>query len=228
MCISRGGTPICPRCTAMPSCSGTIANLVSVVLTGKVSTSAFVDPKSAFNISAGDTVTVSFLAEKTAYVRNIEGQGIVTDGISPYLMCSEEFALAFSNKQGDLRELVHLGPQLPDATGVVSDSYWFSLMGPRPIKGGAWVSTAAVDPALGVPLTFHGAQPTAVFTGFFDVVFAHAPKSTDIVQAYGTYDLTDKSVESAKMKITRDWAANVVATADFTKMTIGAATLKVN
>merc|ERR1719453_1062598 len=155
--------------------------LVSVLITGKVTESDLP------GVTAGEKMQLSFLVEKEALVRNIVGQGIVTDGIAPYQVCSEDFALTFDNKVH-----MHLGdlPMLEDG----SPSYaWFSLMEKRVVDDGAWVSMDAVDGSKGVPLAVHGTvvdatgKPATTYGGVFDLSFPRGTlESIDISSAVGT------------------------------------------
>ena len=44
----------------------------------------------------GSTVNIQFLAEPQGLIRDIVGQGVVYDGISPYKICPEDFDVKFS------------------------------------------------------------------------------------------------------------------------------------
>ena len=79
---------------AMPSassCSTALGALIAVSISGKVKESILP------GVAVGDELTVSFLAEPTALVREIEGQGIVQDGIGVHRVCTEDFAVKFSS-----------------------------------------------------------------------------------------------------------------------------------
>ena len=80
-----------------------IGALVSIVVTGKVTDSVFE------GVKPGDEVTFSFLAERKSPVREIPGQGVVFDNISPHMVCTEDFEIAFNNKA----HMMHLGPIPP-------------------------------------------------------------------------------------------------------------------
>lgn len=56
-------------------CTGSLSQLLLVVLTGTVT------EENRPGISVGDAVKMSFLIDPTAHVREIEGQGVVLDGI---------------------------------------------------------------------------------------------------------------------------------------------------
>ena len=73
------------------SCSTALGALIAVSISGKVKESILP------GVAVGDELTVSFLAEPTALVREIEGQGIVQDGIGVHRVCTEDFALKFSS-----------------------------------------------------------------------------------------------------------------------------------
>ena len=118
-------------------CHKALEALVSVVITGKVGFSAVTPMSSTMNVTAGDTMTLSFLIDKSAIVRNVVGQGIVMDGIAPFPVCTEDFKLSFSS---GLR--VYLGPPPVALDGTVGDFY-FSLMKGRPVNDGAYFSTSS-------------------------------------------------------------------------------------
>ncbi len=76
-------------------CGGALSTLISIVISGKVR-----DAQWPLNgVNAGDDVTLSFLAEPDVLVRNIAGQGTVQDGIAPYKVCSDGFAIDFGSSK---------------------------------------------------------------------------------------------------------------------------------
>merc|ERR1719453_625241 len=181
--------------------------LVSVLITGKVTESDMP------NVNVGEKMQLSFIVEKEALVRNIVGQGIVTDGIAPYQVCTDDFALTFDNKVH-----MHLGdlPMLEDG----SPSYaWFSLMEKRVVDDGAWVSMDAVDGSKGVPLAVHGTvvdatgKPATTYGGVFDLSFPRGTiKSLDVSSAVGS-SITSGAGKKGTLQVWRGWSANTVLTA---------------
>ena len=75
-----------------------IESLVAVTLTGKVSFSAY-EPKhtNAFNITQGETFTISFLADPKATVRMGISDPTITvhDNVAPYEVCATDFSMKF-------------------------------------------------------------------------------------------------------------------------------------
>jgi len=197
-------------------CSSKLGPLVSVLISGTVRESQMP------GVKAGEEVKVSFLAESTAIVRNIVGQGIVYDGISPYKVCQEDFSVSFSSGfTGHFLKPPPPGPLAVSGTqGVPPGGLWFALMKERVIYDGAWVSTESSDGTVGVPLDMH--DSLATYGGVFNVELDRfALPSQKITEAVGTYD---KSVlVKADLNIWKDWAANYVIKADFDKMTIAEA-----
>ena len=64
--------------------------LMSVVISGLVKSSKMP------GVHNGSTVNIQFLAEPQGLIREIPGQGVVYDGISPYKVCPEDFDVKFS------------------------------------------------------------------------------------------------------------------------------------
>jgi hypothetical protein len=211
-------------------CSAAWDTLVSVVLTAKVSMSGM----SAVHANVGDTMTLSFVADSAWVEREIVGQGIVYDGIGPFGLCDEHFSLSFSSGMH-----AHLTPPAPVVeTGPIDKDavaegvslglpkgappFWFSLLKSRPVLDGAFVSTLADKGSAGVPLSIYGASAAAIYTGIFDIKFKRdtIPAIT-LKDAFGTYK--KDALQSAEIRIARDWASNTVLSATFESLTIGPA-----
>ena len=194
-------------------CHKALEALVSVVITGKVGFSAVTPMSSTMNVTAGDTMTLSFLIDKSAIVRNVVGQGIVMDGIAPFPVCTEDFKLSFSS---GLR--VYLGPPPVALDGTVGDFY-FSLMKGRPVNDGAYFSTSPDKGSEGVPLLLHGAPEKEVFTGVFELRYKrHSIPSIEFPAAYGTYG--QKGLLWSELKLMRDWMGNEIMSAHLETMTL--------
>jgi hypothetical protein len=197
-------------------CSTALGPLMSVILTGTVRESVMP------GVKAGEEIKISFLAESTAMVRDIKGQGIVYDGISPYKVCQQDFEVSFSS--GFTAHFKRPPPPAPTAVsgtpGAPPGGLWFSLMKERVIYDGAWVSTESSDGTIGLPLDMH--DKLATYGGVFDVSFNRfALPSQKIADAVGTYDKSKSN--KAMLKIWKDWTANFVIQADFEKMVIAEA-----
>jgi hypothetical protein len=127
------------------ACAKAISSLVSVTLTGKVSFSALgVDSKAVANVTKGESMSISFLIDPEPLFREIEGQGVVYDGIAPYPICSNDFALSLSSVKWPFARLGP-APVLEDGT---TGSFYFSLMKSRPVNDGAWMCAARSANAL--------------------------------------------------------------------------------
>jgi len=202
------------------ACAKAISSLVSVTLTGKVSFSALgVDSKAVANVTKGESMSISFLIDPEPLFREIEGQGVVYDGIAPYPICSNDFALSLSSVKWPFARLGP-APVLEDGT---TGSFYFSLMKSRPVNDGAWISMNAVQGSIGVPLALHGVTSTAKYNGVFEVRFERDTlPAKELPAAFGTY--TTDGLLWSQLKITRDWDANVVVTATFDSLTIAPAT----
>merc|ERR1719162_2425807 len=64
--------------------------LMNVVISGLVKSSQMP------GVHNGSKVSIQFLAEPQGLIRDIVGQGVVYDGISPYKICPEDFDVKFS------------------------------------------------------------------------------------------------------------------------------------
>lgn len=200
-------------------CSKAVDALISVLITGNVTFSAMDgSPKSkSFPVTKGDTMSLAFTVDPEALVRDITGQGIVTDGISPYTVCSEDFSLTFGSGMP-----FYLGPPPVTFDGTVG-AFWFALAKSRPVYDGAYLSTDYALGSAGVPLIAHGAPPKQTYNGVFDLTFQRGTlETTDAVGAAGTYG--DHSLVKSELKISRNWAANEIISISLHKMKIGPAT----
>ena len=65
-------------------------SLMSVVISGLVTSSKMP------GVHKNSTVNIQFLAEPQGLIREVPGQGVVYDGISPYKICPEDFDVKFS------------------------------------------------------------------------------------------------------------------------------------
>ena len=198
---------------AMPSassCSTALGALIAVSISGKVKESILP------GVAVGDELTVSFLAEPTALVREIEGQGIVQDGIGVHRVCTEDFAVKFSSGAVGHALLPPALPAAPVVQGVPAGGLWFSVMKGRVIYDGAWVSTDPTDASKGVPLDFHD---KATYGGVFDIsLLRHSMPSLELPEAVGSYDA--KLAVDATLTVWKDWTSNFVVSADFDKLTM--------
>ena len=157
-----------------------IESLVAVTLTGKVSFSAY-EPKhtNAFNITQGETFTISFLADPKATVRMGISDPTITvhDNVAPYEVCATDFSMKFEKGVS-----AQLGAPPVSLLGEVG-SFYFALSQARPVRDAAWLSQdvvvpgavgTAVEQTVGIPLTFKG-QPAkgnfrpSKFMGIFSV-----------------------------------------------------------
>ena len=201
---------------AMPSassCSTALGALIAVSISGKVKESILP------GVAVGDELTVSFLAEPTALVREIEGQGIVQDGIGVHRVCTEDFAVKFSSGAVGHALLPPALPAAPVVQGVPAGGLWFSVMKGRVIYDGGWVSTDPTDASKGVPLDFHD---KATYGGVFDIsLLRHSMPSLELPEAVGSYDA--KLAVDATLTVWKDWTSNFVISADFDKLTMSTA-----
>ena len=204
---------LCTPACAMVACSAAVGALFRVMITGKIATSGIK------NITAADTVTMSFLVDPTVLERVVEGHPVL-DGIAPYPICTEDFSLKFSSPKSSMK--FYLGgppaPATPEA--VPATTLYFSLQKSRPVYDGAWVSYLP-DAVSDVPLEVHGSFTggvEAVYNGRFGFNSAQFTfPSLDIAEAVGTYSPTGAL---HTFKIWRDWEANVVLTWNVDKITI--------
>jgi len=191
---------------------------MSIVITGKVR------DVSIPGVKPGDTLKLSFLAESTPLVREIEEQGIVQDGIAPYKVCDEDFSLKTSSGLS-----IHLGPMPVDPLDGTVSSLWFSVQKERPVYDGAWLSTEPVDAKKGIPLTIHPLRPTGAtaaakttWGGVFSLFFKGKTwPSLSLPADIGTY--TAHSVVGSTLEIWKDWDSNVVLSCDFDQMQVSKA-----
>ena len=198
------------------TCTKGLGALVSVVITGKVSDG------NLGGVSKGDRVDLSFLANPKQMVRVIEGQGAVLDGIGPYPVCTEDFALTVSSGHRFYLGAMPVG--LDGTPGTVH----FSLMHSRPVYDGAWVSTNPADGTEGVPLVLHGdkaAKSNSKHTGIFNLVFERGTiPTTDLKSAAGSSSsgsrYSHKSLVRGKFQVWTYWRGNVSVDVDFDAMTI--------
>tara|TARA_B110001452_G_scaffold263547_1_gene265150 strand:+ start:812 stop:1483 length:672 start_codon:yes stop_codon:yes gene_type:complete len=212
-----------PAVGAGPSCTAGLGALLSVVISGTVRESLLP------SVAVGDTLSISFLAEPKALVREVPGQGIVTDGIAPYKVCPEEFEVSTSS---GFSAHYTVPPVVPPLPGVEPDpnagALWFSMLSARSVHDGVYLSTDLANAAMGVPLGVHTSDPKTIFGGAFDVTFARhslpngSGHGVPITGAIGEFD-AGVSV-AASLKVWKDWAAHVVINADFDKMTISKTT----
>lgn len=211
-------------------CTAGIDMLMAITLVGKVTTSAWQpNSKNAFNVSKGESVTLSMLVDPTPIVRMgvSDPSQTVFDSIAPYTVCAEDFKLSFENGV-----TAHLSAPPVDLLGVTG-GFFFSLAKSRPVMDAAWLSQDAylpgaigkgVEETEGIPLKFYGQlakgqfRPSK-FMGTFSIVYdRNTIPDLDITNAVGTY--TRKGVVKATMEITRDFATNVALTAHFESLTI--------
>ncbi len=198
-------------------CGGALSTLISIVISGKVR-----DAQWPLNgVNAGDDVTLSFLAEPDVLVRNIAGQGMVQDGIAPYKVCSDGFALDFGSSKAYHMEL----GALPVGIDGTPSSVWFSLMQQRVVWDGAWVSTDPADESKGFPLTAHGIAtdskgvPVETFGGVFGMSFdPQTVKTLDLAKAVGEYGAN--ALHKATLHVWRGWESNTVIDIEFGQMKI--------
>lgn len=212
---------------AGPSCTASLGALLSIVISGTVHESLLP------GVAVGDTLSISFLAEPKALVREIPEQGIIADGIAPYKVCPGDFVVSTSS---GFTAHYQVPPVVPPAEGVLPDpnagALWFNMVSARSVYDGVYLSTDVANAALGVPLGVHTTDPKDIFGGVFDVTFArHSLPSggemgtnsgVPIMSAIGEFD-AGVSV-AASLKVWKDWAAHVVINADFDKMTISKTT----
>ena len=120
-----------------------IESLVAVTLTGKVSFSAY-EPKhtNAFNITQGETFTISFLADPKATVRMGISDPTITvhDNVAPYEVCATDFSMKFEKGVS-----AQLGAPPVSLLGEVG-SFYFALSQARPVRDAAWLSQDVVVP----------------------------------------------------------------------------------
>lgn len=198
-------------------CTQAIGALVSVLISGKCG-----DGNLA-GVKAGDTFKMAFHTESISPIREIEGQGVVYDGISPLRVCTEDFTLTFSS--GMHAHLGELG-MTPSPDGVIPptpNDLWFSIMKERVTTDGAWVSINPTDASKGFPLGFHGVLPpggkTTTYGAVLDInLLRQTIPSLNILDSFGTYTASD--AVSATFKIWRGWSANTALTCEVTEMKI--------
>ena len=199
-------------------CAKAVEGLFSVLITGRVTYSTITPNSPTLNVSMGDSMSLSFLADSEAIVRDVPGQGIVTDGIAPYPLCAEDFALTFSS---GLK--LYLGPPPVDLLGVVG-AFYFSLMKGRPIHDGMFVAGVPDSPTLGVPLQLHGEPYKEKYSGVFKLSYERGTvPDLAAAAAYGTYTTKNLREKASELKIVRDWAQNTILKISLDKVVIGPA-----
>jgi len=207
--------------------------LMSVVISGLVKSSKMP------GVHNGSTVNIQFLAEPQGLIRDIVGQGVVYDGISPYKICPEDFDVKFSTgvkgrfipeKKGLWEKKEPVWPPVTKDTPqgpLVTGALWMSILRGRSVYDGAFVSMDPADPRVGLPLDMHDAS--SKYGAFFDVTFkrwsmpfqgaTHDGKGRDTLKAAeGVYD--QSIVIRSTMKIWKDWPGNIAIEIDFTRMSI--------
>ena len=125
---------------------------MSVVISGLVKRSAMP------GVHNNSTASVQFVAEPQGLIRDIVGQGVVYDGISPYKICPDGFNVEFSTgvkghfippKEWTGRPVEFVDtPQGPRVTGAL----WMSILRGRSVYDGAFVSMDPADPRVGLPI----------------------------------------------------------------------------
>lgn len=184
--------------------------LVGVLIAGKCGEG------NVAGVKPGDSFKLSFDVESVAPVREIKGQGIVHDGISPHRVCDDDFSLTFSSGMH-----AHLAPLGESEYGP--NELWFSLMKERVTTDGAWIGLSPVDGSAGFPIAFHGPLPpggkTTTYGAVVDMEFLRQTiPSLDILDSAGTYAASE--AVSTTFKIWRGWSANTALTCDITELTI--------
>lgn len=206
-----------------PACTAGLGSLLSVTISGTVRESLLP------SVPVGDSLSISFLAEPKALVREVPGQGIVADGIAPYKVCPADFEVSTSS---GFKAHYDVPKPVPPPLGVAPDpnagALWFSMMSARSVHDGVYLSTDLANAAIGVPLGVHTSDPKTTFGGVFDVTFGRhslpngSGHGVPITGAIGEFD-SDVSV-AASLKVWKDWEAHTVISADFDKMTISKTT----
>lgn len=177
--------------------------LVTVAITGKVDYS-MLSPPLADSVKVGDAVSLTFKALPADMERIAEGI-IVNDGIGPYPICNETFALQLGKlklKMGPAEP-----PKLPTAPPPTGDTF-FSLSKGRPVTDSIFVSTAA-DAPLPLPLKVDGTLQTATtFQTNFVLKYKRGTiPSTSIKYAAGTY--TSAGLIGSTFDVTTNFATGV-------------------
>ena len=151
-------------------------SLMSVVISGLVTSSKMP------GVHKNSTVNIQFLAEPQGLIREVPGQGVVYDGISPYKICPEDFDVKFSTgvkgrfipeKKGLFEKKEPVWPPVTKDTPqgpLVTGALWMSILRGRSVYDGAFVSMDPADPRVGVPLDMHDAG--SKYGAFFDVTFS--------------------------------------------------------
>jgi len=209
--------------------------LMNVVISGLVKSSQMP------GVHNGSKVSIQFLAEPQGLIRDIVGQGVVYDGISPYKICPEDFDVKFSTgvkgrfiPPKEPKEKLPTEPVSKDTPQgpLVTGALWMSILRGRSVYDGAFVSMDPADPRVGLPLDMHDAS--SKYGAFFDVTFkrwslpfqgaSHDGKGRDSLKAaVGSFD--QSIVVRSTMKIWKDWPANTVIEIDFARLSVAEAAL---
>ena len=179
----------------------------TVAIVGSVRSTIF---PSALGIQAGDSVKVSFPA-LTAAVDRIatDGSGVhLDDGIKPYLICNESFAMSFGKVTGVMGKPLPVVPP--------SDDTFFSLMSKRPVNDGIFVSTKAGAPT-GLPMNLKGgsgANIEELYKGPFnlDLSFNYRRGTVPSLELGETAKktFTQDGLLSSSFRLSTGWATNYV------------------
>ena len=130
-------------------------SLMSVIISGLVTSSKMP------GVHKNSTVNIQFLAEPQGLIREVPGQGVVYDGISPYKICPEDFDVKFSTgvkgrfipeKKGLFEKKEPVWPPVTKDTPqgpLVTGALWMSILRGRSVYDGAFVSMDPADPRVG-------------------------------------------------------------------------------
>ena len=166
MSIRYSGSSPGTACQLVNPGAPLMAPLLSVVIKGLVKHSSMP------GVHDGSTVSIEFLAEPQGLVRDIVGQGVVYDGISPYKICPQDFEIKFST---GVKGRFLPPPAEPEVSKDTKQSHhvtgalWMSIMRGRSVYDGVFVSLDPSDPNQGLPIDMH--DPSSKYGGVLDLTF---------------------------------------------------------
>lgn len=179
--------------------------MVTVAITGKVDVCNLA---ASLGVKVGDPFKLSFLTLPSPVDRIAnDGSGVhLSDGIAPYLVCNETFAVSVGGLKGTM------GPAAAPVPPVLvpSTDVYFSLSAKRPVHDGIFLSTAASTP-MPLPILM---DTHKLYTGDFalDLNFGYVRgtlPSLHMKQASGSM-YTSKGMLSSQLSISVSFPTNVV------------------